>query len=90
MGPKHRQTLVSTTDPQERATNTGQLVRSALEQLVFATARDVADELDINVSTARRHRETLVASGAATVRSGTGFSDMGQQTTINENCWADR
>lgn len=68
--------------------DTGQLVRNTLEQLVFATARDVAGELDISVSTARRHLETLVVTGVATVRSGTGFSDMGRQTSVNEYCWA--
>lgn len=46
-----------------------------------------AGELDISVSTARRHLEVLVASGRATVRSGIAFSDMGRMTNVNEYCW---
>lgn len=88
MGSEHRKPLVSTSASSARAMNTGLTVRRTLEQLVFATARDVADELDISVSTARRHLETLVASGVATVRSSTGFSDMGRQATVNEYAWA--
>lgn len=46
-----------------------------------------AGELDISVTTARRHLEVLVASGRATVRSGIAFSDMGRMTNVNEYCW---
>ncbi len=67
--------------------NTAQRVRAVLTELIIASARDVAGELDISISTARRHLEALVTSGAATVRSGTGYSDMGRQTNVNEYCW---
>ncbi len=64
-----------------------ELVRTALEQLLSATASEVADEADVSVTTARRHLDALVARGLANVTPGTGFSDMGRATNVHNYGW---
>lgn len=61
----------------------GPVLHTLETRLFVATAQEVAEELDISTSTARRWLNQAVSDGRVEVHRTTGFADSGRETNVN-------